>query len=120
MLRAPALNQALAVCGRWLFGWALAHVLGACLLGRLRPLSAVLSWRAFAPLAALSYSAYLLQWAVLALVPSWEAAGVTSLYAAWATLLLGTAIALAASLAAALPLHLLVERPCSLLWPRHW
>ena len=120
MAQAAALNQALAVFGRWLFGWALAHVLGACLLGRLRALNALLSWRAFAPVAALSYSAYLLQWAVLGLVPSWDAAGVTTLYAAWATLLLGTAITLAASLAAALPLHCLVERPFAMLWPRHW
>lgn len=58
---APGYSAALQVLGRWAFGWGLAAVVGAMLLGALRPLAWVLSAGAFVPVAALSYSCYILQ-----------------------------------------------------------
>jgi hypothetical protein len=54
------------------------------------------------------------------LTPVWceFAARVTTLYAAWAVLLLGVALGVLGSLALALPVYVLVERPFSLLLPR--
>lgn len=107
------------MAGRWLFGWAAARVFAATLQGRLRLLNGLLSAGCWVPLAALSYSAYLLQKAPLAILPSWSAAHVSTLWAAWSTGLLGCLVASAGALALALPCHLAVERPCSLLWLRH-
>ena len=116
----PALDSALDVMGRWLFGWAVARVFAATLQGRLCAINAFLSGGFWMPIAALSYSAYLLQKAPLAILPSWAAANVTTIWAAWGTGLLGCVVASAAALLIALPCYLLVERPCSLLWPRNF
>lgn len=60
--RAPPLAvKAVAIGGRCAFGWACGLVFTACLLGRLRPVNWVLSLEVFVPVAALSYSAYILQ-----------------------------------------------------------
>ena len=112
------LNSALDVFGRWLFGWALARVVVAVLSGRLRAVAWLLTMRALVPLAALSYSGYLLQSIAQSLLPSWSEVGVTTLYAAWAVTLFTFTIATAATLVLALPMHLLVERPLSLIVPR--
>jgi peptidoglycan/LPS O-acetylase OafA/YrhL len=112
---APALNNALNVAGRFAFGWALARVFVAVLLGRLRAVAWVLGLRVLAPIAALSYSAYLLQSIPLALLPSWASEGVATMYAAWAANLLTFALATAASLLLALPMYVVVERPFALL-----
>ncbi len=109
------LNAVLNVLGRWLFGWALARVVVAVMSGRLRAVAWVLTLRALVPLAALSYSGYLLQDIPMSLLPSWVDTGVTTLYAAWAWIALSFPLATAGTLLLALPMYLLVERPLSLI-----
>lgn len=115
---APGFNQALNVAGRWALGWATAHLFHALLLGRLRALSWVLCLDGWVPFAALSYSMYLLQKIPLTLIPDWGSAGVTTMWAAWSTLIVGSILVTAASVLLSVPCYVLVERPCSLLWPR--
>lgn len=56
----------------------------------------------------------------LAAIPTWWTAGIGSLWATWGTGLLACGAVIAMSLAAALPVFLLLERPVSQLWPRAW
>ncbi len=111
-------SRVLQVAGRWAFGWALAGVLAAVLLGRLRPIRWILTCRLFTPVAALSYSAYLLQDFGLNSFPAWQDAGVTTLWAAWGAALLAMLVVTVVSLGAALPFYLFVERPFTRLLPR--
>ena len=108
---APDLGIALTIAGRWVFGWALARVFVAMLLGRLRAVHGVLTLRVLVPVATLSYSAYLLQNVPMLLLPTWSAAGASTPYAAWAVWLLGFLLASVLSLAMALPQYVAIERP---------
>lgn len=105
------LDLAITIFGRPLFGAALAWVLGAMLLGRLRALAAVLSLRLWLPGAGLSYGAYLLQDLPLLAVPSWTSVGVTTMFAAWAVVLFEFAYFSLACLLMALPFYCTVEMP---------
>ena len=76
--------------------------------------------RGWVPVAALSYSAYLVQdWPMLAF-PSWLDAQVVTMWAGWATMLLSLALITGLALLVALPFYFLVEHPCARLWPRTW
>ena len=72
----------------------------------------------WAPVAALSYAAYLLQYFPLGYWPTWAKAGVSTMWAAWATAGLALLLETLAALAYSLPSYFLVERPLSRLWPR--
>jgi peptidoglycan/LPS O-acetylase OafA/YrhL len=115
-LYAPTIQMVLQVVGRWLLGWAVVAVFLAVLQGRLRFVHWFLCLPAFAPIAALSYSAYLLQFGPYAFMPSWASVGVTTMPAAWGYALLAFLVVVLASLALALPAYLLVERPFMQLW----
>jgi len=110
----------LQVCGNCAFGWALAGVLLAVLRGRLRGLGWLLTAYALVPVAAVSYSAYLLQDWPMSAFPSWTAAAVTTMWAAWACALLSLACIVVLACLVALPFYFLVERPVASLWPRTW
>lgn len=108
----------LFIAGRCAFGWAVALVFTACLLGRLRPVNWALSLDLWTPLAALSYAAYLLQYIPLGFWPNWYRAEVNTMWAAWATAGLAFLLETLTALAIALPSYFVVERPLSVIWPR--
>lgn len=105
------LDFAVTMFGRPLFGAALAWVLGAIMLGRLRALAAVLSLRLFLPAAGLSYGAYLLQILPMLALPSWASVGVTTLFAAWAVFFFEFGYFVILCLAVALPFSPTIEMP---------
>ena len=101
----------LQVAGRWALGCAVAAVFVAVLLGRLCVVKAFLSCRLFVPIAALSYSSYLLQKQWWGLLPTWKSVGVTTMWGALTTGLLACLATTSMALATALPCYLLVEHP---------
>lgn len=105
------LDYFVCILGRPLFGAALAWLLGGMLLGRCRPLAALLSLRLWLPAAMLSYGAYLLQDVPLASLVTWQKAGVTTLFAGWAVYWFEFAYFTLLCLAIALPFFVLVEMP---------
>lgn len=117
-LVAPTLSSELDVAAHWAAGWAVARVVEAVMLGRLRAVAVLLSARTLAPLAALAYSVYLLHAIPLPLTPTWADTGAATLFALWAVVLLSFLVVMAVSMVAAFVVYVAAERPISVLVPR--
>lgn len=107
--------------GRAVFGLGAAFLILWMARGGARHLSAFLSWRLWAPVASLSYAAYLVQFAVI--VPGWLLAApllrtATSPTAALGLLLALFAVVTVSVFALALAVHLVAEAPLMKLLPR--
>jgi peptidoglycan/LPS O-acetylase OafA/YrhL len=109
LLRLPLL-----LFGRSLFGGALAYLVFCMVTGRLRWLARSLSWRAWLPLARLSYAAYLVQFVCVVPICIWWAPRILrapSYARLVGELFAQTAVAMMLTLVLALAGHLFVEKP---------
>jgi hypothetical protein len=104
-------DVALTILSRPVFGLGLAWVMAGMILGRMRMLAWFLSMKLWTPVAGLSYGAYILQDIGLTTLKSFVAAGVTTLFAAWAVYWLQVVYFSLLCLVLALPFAVTVEVP---------